>query len=118
MRLADVKRLRSWEFVRLVGASGEVYGAMVAAMQEQNRAFGRPPKLPLADQVLLCLHVLARVPHVGGYQVELRCQCNHGVAHSAKSGKRAVGVGTLHVTGQEGAALTRAQDRFGASECH
>ncbi|BCM88335.1 hypothetical protein IAD21_00166 [Abditibacteriota bacterium] len=55
MRIGDVERLRSWEFVRLVGVSREVYGAMVAAVQEQNRTFGRPPKLPLTDQVLLCL---------------------------------------------------------------
>ncbi|BCM90144.1 hypothetical protein IAD21_02027 [Abditibacteriota bacterium] len=55
MRVAEVERLRSWECVRLVGVSRAVYEAMVVAVQEQSRAFGRPPKLPLADQVLLCL---------------------------------------------------------------
>lgn len=55
MHVQDVERLRSWEFVRLVGVSREVYGAMVEAMREQNRAFGRPRKLALEDQVLLCL---------------------------------------------------------------
>ena len=48
-------RLRSWDFVRLVGVSVEVYNAMLSAVEEQNRPFGRPPKLTLADQVLLCL---------------------------------------------------------------
>ncbi|RYX79919.1 transposase family protein [bacterium] len=55
MRLEEVSRLREWEFVRLVGVSRMVYGAMVEAVREQTRDFGRPPKLVLADQVLLCL---------------------------------------------------------------
>ncbi len=55
MRVDEVERLRSWEFVRLVGVSREVYGAMVEAVREQNRWFGRPPKVALDDQVLLCL---------------------------------------------------------------
>lgn len=50
-----MERLQSWEFVRLVGVSREVYRAMVEAVQSQSGAFGRPPKLALADQVLLCL---------------------------------------------------------------
>ena len=55
MRHEEVMRLRSWEFVRLVGVSMEVYEAMLGAVEQQKRAFGRPPKLTLADQVLLCL---------------------------------------------------------------
>ena len=41
--------------MRLVGVSREVYGAMVVAVQEHSRSFGRPPKVALEDQVLLCL---------------------------------------------------------------
>lgn len=55
MREDEVKRLRSWEFVRLVGVKREVFEAMVVAVCRHSRAFGRPPKLVLADQVLLCL---------------------------------------------------------------
>ena len=55
MRYEEVMRLRSWDFVRLVGVSLEVYQAMLGAVEEQNRPLGRPPKLTLADQVLLCL---------------------------------------------------------------
>lgn len=55
MRVFEVSRLRPWDFVRLVGVNREVFAAMVAAVQSQSRVFGRPPKLVLADQVLLCL---------------------------------------------------------------
>ena len=55
MRYAEVMRLRSWDFVRLVGVSVDVYQIMVEAVEQQSRPFGRPPKLTLPDQVLLCL---------------------------------------------------------------
>ena len=37
------------------GVSLEVYQVMLEAVEQQHRAFGRPPKLALADQVLLYL---------------------------------------------------------------
>lgn len=55
MRVETVKGLREWEFVRLVGVKRDVYKAMVEAVESQHRDFGRPPKLCLGDQVLLCL---------------------------------------------------------------
>lgn len=55
MRISELERLRSWEFVRLVGVSWEVYRAMVVALEAQSRPFGRPPKLAQSEQVLLCL---------------------------------------------------------------
>jgi hypothetical protein len=55
MWVATVKGLREWEFVRLVGVKRTVYEAMVEAVERQHRDFGRPPKLCLGNQVLLCL---------------------------------------------------------------
>ena len=55
MRVDTVKGLREWEFVRLVGVKREVYEAMLAAVESRHRDFGRPAKLCLGDQVLLCL---------------------------------------------------------------
>lgn len=55
MRVTEVERLREWEFVRLVGVKREVYRAMVEAVHAQSRSFGRPTKVGLDDQVLLCL---------------------------------------------------------------
>lgn len=55
MRVEEVKRLREWDFVRLVGVRREVFVAMLEAVESQSRSFGRPPKLCLGDQVLLCL---------------------------------------------------------------
>ena len=55
MRVNEVQRLREWEFVRLVGVKREVFAAMLEAMESGHRTFGRPSKLCLGDQVLLCL---------------------------------------------------------------
>ncbi|RYF38821.1 MAG: transposase family protein [Cytophagaceae bacterium] len=55
MRVHELDRLRPWDFVRLVGVGREVFEAMLAAVHEQSRSFGRPAKLIVGDQVLLCL---------------------------------------------------------------
>lgn len=47
MRYAEVMRLRSWDFVRLVGVSVDVYQIMVEAVGQQSCCFGRPPQLTL-----------------------------------------------------------------------
>ena len=46
---------KDWDFQRLVGVKREVYDQMLKVLEEQHRAFGRPSKLALRDQLLLCL---------------------------------------------------------------
>lgn len=43
------------EFFRLVGVKRPIFESMVGVLREQIREFGRPCKLSLADQMLLCL---------------------------------------------------------------
>lgn len=50
-----IKNRNPEDFMRLTGVRPETFEAMLTALQEQARVFGRPPKLPLCDQLLLTL---------------------------------------------------------------
>jgi len=50
-----LKNRKADEFMRLTGVRHETFEAMLHALKEQIRVFGRPPKLPLCDQLLLTL---------------------------------------------------------------
>ena len=51
----QIKNLKPAAFVRLTGVERETFEAMLQALQDHIRTFGRPPKLPLCDQLLLTL---------------------------------------------------------------
>ena len=55
MHYQHIKKRKPDEFLRLTGVRRETFEAMLHALHEQIRAFGRPPKLPLCDQLLLTL---------------------------------------------------------------
>ena len=55
MRYETIKDLKPTEFKRLTGVQPETFAAMLAWLTETTRVFGRPPKLSLADQLLMTL---------------------------------------------------------------
>ena len=55
MRYDHIQDLAPTDFKRLSGVRPETFMAMLTALQRQGRPFGRPPKLSLADQLLLTL---------------------------------------------------------------
>ena len=55
MRYNQVKDRKPEEFQRLTGVKPPVFEQMLSAVRGQIREFGRHCKLPLADQLLLCL---------------------------------------------------------------
>lgn len=55
MHYEHIKNRKPDEFVRLTGVRRDTFEAMLQALHGQIRAFGRPPKLPLCDQLLLTL---------------------------------------------------------------
>jgi predicted DNA-binding protein YlxM (UPF0122 family) len=55
MRYEQVQHLPPAGFKRLVGVKKETFADMVQTVREKHRAFGRPPKLGIEDQVLLTL---------------------------------------------------------------
>ena len=55
MRYETIKNLKPTEFKRLTGVKPETFEAMHGWLTETVRAFGRPPKLSLADQLLMTL---------------------------------------------------------------
>jgi hypothetical protein len=55
MRYSQLETRKASEFQRLTGVKPEVFGQMLDSIQSQTRAFGRPCKLSLPDQLLLCL---------------------------------------------------------------
>ena len=55
MHYEHIKNRKPDEFVRLTGVRRGTFEAMLQALHGQIRAFGRPPKLPLCDQLLLTL---------------------------------------------------------------
>ena len=55
MRLIEVSEYGEKQFLRLTGVKREVFEMMVAVVSQKQRAFGRPRKLSVDDQVLLSL---------------------------------------------------------------
>ncbi len=55
MRYETVKALKGEDFKRLTGVSRGVYEKMLEILERNLRAFGRPPKLNRADQLLMTL---------------------------------------------------------------
>ena len=55
MRYDQIQERASADFKRLTGVRKETFQAMLAALQQDRRVFGRPAKLSLADQLLLTL---------------------------------------------------------------
>lgn len=55
MRFIEVSDYGEQQFLRLTGVKREVFGLMVAVVLQGQRKFGRPPKLSVADQILLTL---------------------------------------------------------------
>lgn len=55
VRYSQLESRKASEFQRLTGVKPAVFVAMLEAVQSQTRVFGRPCKLSLADQLLLCL---------------------------------------------------------------
>ncbi len=55
MHYEHIKNRKPEEFLRLTGVRPETFTAMMQALNAHIRAFGRPPKLPLCDQLLLTL---------------------------------------------------------------
>ena len=55
MHYEHIQNRKPQEFLRLTGVRRETFEAMLQALREQLRPFGRPPKLPLRDQLLLTL---------------------------------------------------------------
>ena len=55
MKYLDSKKLSETQFKRYTGISRSTFSLMVEQMQKETPFKGRPPKLCLEDQVLLCL---------------------------------------------------------------
>ena len=55
MRYETIKDVKPTEFKRLTGVKPETFGTMLEWLAETTRAFGRPSKLSLADQLLMTL---------------------------------------------------------------
>ena len=55
MRYFTVNEYSESQFQRLTGVKREVFEIMVSVVREQTRSFGRPRKLSVEDQLLLCL---------------------------------------------------------------
>jgi len=55
MRFIEVSEYGTQQFLRLTGVKREVFEMMVEVVSQQQRPFGRPRKLRVEDQVLLCL---------------------------------------------------------------
>ena len=55
MRYESIKDKKPSEFKRLTGVKPETFGRMLTYLTETTRVFGRPPKLSLADQLLMTL---------------------------------------------------------------
>ena len=55
MRFIEVSDYGEQQFLRLPGVKRAVFGLMVAVVLQWQRKFGRPPKLSVADQILLTL---------------------------------------------------------------
>ena len=55
MHYEQIQHRKPEEFLRLTGVRRDTFEAMLGALNEQIRSFGRPPKLPLCDQLLLTL---------------------------------------------------------------
>jgi hypothetical protein len=51
----QIQQRKPEEFLRLTGVRRDTFEAMLNALEEQIRSFGRPTKLPLCDQLLLTL---------------------------------------------------------------
>lgn len=55
MRLIEVSEYGEKQFLRLTGVKREVFEMMVEVVSQKQRAFGRPRKLSVDDQILLTL---------------------------------------------------------------
>jgi len=55
MRYGSIKTLKDEDFKRSTGVSRAMFEKMLAVLQKGMRDFGRPPKLGLADQLLMTL---------------------------------------------------------------
>jgi hypothetical protein len=55
MRYDQLQDRTPADFKRLTGVHPQTFQAMLTALQPLQRGVGRPPKLPLADQLLLTL---------------------------------------------------------------
>lgn len=55
MRYETVKDLKDADFKRLTGVQRATFEQMLTVVDKSQRAFGRPPKLSRADQLLLTL---------------------------------------------------------------
>ena len=55
MRFIEVSEYSEQQFVRLTGVKRGVFEMMIEVVSQSQRAFGRPRKLSVEDQVLLTL---------------------------------------------------------------
>jgi hypothetical protein len=55
MRYETIKHLKDRDFKRLTGVQRETFELMLDVIEKGLRAFGRPPKLGRADQLLMTL---------------------------------------------------------------
>src|SRR5512139_2566325 len=55
MRYETIEHLKDTEFKRLTGVQRETFTEMLKVVEKGLRAFGRPPKLSRADQLLMTL---------------------------------------------------------------
>jgi hypothetical protein len=55
MRYETIKHLKDRDFKRLTGVQRETFELMLDVIEKGLRAFGRPPKLVRADQLLMTL---------------------------------------------------------------
>lgn len=55
MRYENIKHRKESDFKRLTGVPHDIFKKMLQVIEGQSRAFGRPPKLSHADQLLMTL---------------------------------------------------------------
>ena len=79
MKHIDSKKLSETQFKRYTGISWSTFYVMVEQLQKQVPAKGRPSKLSLEDQVLLCLS------YWGEYRTLFHVATSYGVSEPTAS---------------------------------
>ena len=74
MRYETIEHLKDTDFKRLTGVQRETFAEMLKVVEKGLPDFGRPPKLNRADQLLMTLMYLARIPDRISYRSILCCQ--------------------------------------------
>ena len=77
MRYDTIKHLKDTDFKRLTGVQRETFEKMRKVIEKGMRAFGRPPKLSRADQLLMTLMYWRE------YRTEFHIAQSYGISESA-----------------------------------